>query len=129
MLVFLPVQAYNDAPARWRCPECNSKATIATKVNNGRFPAELAELSAEERVAFWRDTPNKAGDVKTAVEHVIQRYGKEEEYFEEGGAYLPLSVWERQGWDVERIKSGSRPTDVRETAQGGICYCAARKKR
>lgn len=41
---------------------------------------------------------------------------------QEGGEYLPLSVWATRGFDVELIASRSRPVDIREHEVLGKTY-------
>ena len=44
------------------------------------------------------------------------------ETFQSGGAYLPLGVWERKGYDVERIKALTKPEDIEEDPVVGTTY-------
>lgn len=45
-----------------------------------------------------------------------------EEQFLEGGAFLPLGAWAVQGMDVDRIKSLSHPSDIKEHAVLGTTF-------
>jgi len=56
------------------------------------------------------------------VDKSARRYQKEEEYYGEGGAYLPLCVWQKKGWDIDLIREKSRPEDIRYMEQGGEVY-------
>jgi hypothetical protein len=49
-------------------------------------------------------------------------YEIHEEWYENGGQFLPLSVWKHAGWDEELIRLNTAPEDVVDTAQGGRCY-------
>jgi hypothetical protein len=41
----------------------------------------------------------------------LSKYETHESYYEDKGKFLPLSVWERQGYDVQMIKDRSDPKD------------------
>jgi hypothetical protein len=51
----------------------------------------------------------------TAVEEHV-------EYYDDGGEFLPLSVWAARGWDPEAIRLNCRPADKRTHAVVGDTY-------
>ena len=56
------------------------------------------------------------------IDKSARRYQKDEEYYQEGGAYLPLCVWQTKGWDIDLIREKSRPEDIRYMEQCGEVY-------
>jgi hypothetical protein len=44
------------------------------------------------------------------------------EYYDDGGQFLPLAVWAKQGWDPEAIRLNCRPSDRRSHPVVGDTY-------
>jgi hypothetical protein len=66
-------------------------------------------------VEFYRGTDNMTADQLAAkANEVMSAYSSEEQHFFDGGEFLPLSVWERRGFDIQRIESRTRPEDVKD---------------
>ena len=53
------------------------------------------------------------GEIKAFAIRFLETYRTEEQRALEGGEFLPLSVWERRGFDIESIKQHTRPEDIR----------------
>jgi hypothetical protein len=73
-------------------------------------------------VNFYREVANFSGaDAAKRIETLI---GVEEhnEFYEDAGEFLPLSVWTNRGFDAERIKENTPLCDVREDRVLGTCY-------
>ena len=56
------------------------------------------------------------------VEELLEGIEKKEDNFSEGGQFLPLSVWERKGFDVHSIETKSLPQDISEHPVLGTTY-------
>jgi hypothetical protein len=86
------------------CGPCNSRRASASKLF-GKWPIEsFKKLPEELQTEFWKgDGVGKDGVLealaKTISSHRINTHTDMNQ-----GQYLPLSVYERQGYDVERIK-------------------------
>jgi hypothetical protein len=53
----------------------------------------------------------------------LSKYETHESYYEDKGKFLPLSVWDRQGYDVQMIKDRSDPKDKMVHPILGDVYC------
>ena len=49
----------------------------------------------------------------------------QERFYELGGKFLPLSVWEAKGFDAEQIATRSADADMEEHPVVGMCYRVA----
>ena len=79
------------------------------------------DIPTSERVDFWRSS-GTLKDLQIRAQKMLTEFSKSEDWYENGGAFLPLSVWAQKGWDVERIRKNTPAKDIVETAQGGSCY-------
>ena len=59
---------------------------------------------------------------QTAAKDYLDRHHTSEHYFEEGGQYLPLSVWDRKGFNIDDIRDKSLPEDRIEHGVLGRCF-------
>jgi len=97
----------------WKCLVCCSKSTQLYRCC-GRWPLpEHQGIPDEDKQRFMRSIAGMGmKDVKLALAAFIERYTNREDYFERGGAFLPLNVWGTQGFDVEAIAQHSPPEDI-----------------
>lgn len=108
-------------PTSWRCSGCNSKIAQLQR-EFGNWPTgAFKDVPHELQVEFYRSC-SSLHQMRAKVEELSRRYEKHEETFEQGGAFLPLSVWAVQGWDVDRIEKYSRPEDVIDDLVQGRTY-------
>ena len=109
---------------KYKCHRCSS--TFAKCHNaKGMWPtAEFKEFEDQEQIDFYREAGelSKSSDVVKLMTFTLNKYQKKEFSWANGGQYLPLSVWETQGFDGDRIKRTSTPEDIQENAQAGTCY-------
>ena len=112
----------------WRCHKCNTKGVQLSRLPGwGDFQATLKAFSPEQRAAFWKGTHQEAGpdglgrflNEQTAM---ISRHA-ETNSAKTGGTYLPLSVYERRGFDVDAIRRHCR--DKRMHPVLGMVYRVA----
>ena len=108
----------------YKCGKCISSFS---KLNTefGTWPsAEFKKLDEATQAKFYKD----AGDIRDRAElaqrasEAICSYTREEKKWEEQGEFLPLSVYDRRGFDTERIKNNTLPADIIENPQLGTCY-------
>jgi hypothetical protein len=80
-------------------------------------------MSVDDKRSFWSKVCTLGGKelLKTASE-TLENFETSVEYFRDGGAFLPLSVWATQGYNVEDIREKSRPSDVRDHPVLGLTY-------
>ena len=107
----------------WICKVCHSRSTQLYKAFGSWPPKHFKELSENEQTEFYLSIKkiSSAKMLKQFTEDKIST-GKEE-YFraENRGAYLPLSVWKKKGFNTKRIKLSCK--DVRMHPVLGKTYC------
>ena len=108
---------------KFKCKKCvRVDLTVSRKAGSVEF---IREWPREEMQAFYKNAAvESAHGVTELFQKNFRKFRNVEEYFEVGGAYLPLSVWTTKGWDPERIKVNSKPEDVRYSEQGCEVYRA-----
>jgi len=107
--------------ARFQCSKCQRvDLVLAREYKTVQF---VRDWDPEVQKKFYNDCGTMSADkIRESAQRTFKSYNREEEWFDEGGDYLPLSVWASRGWDIERIEQNTKPEDVRETAQGGRTY-------
>ena len=90
----------------------------------GSWPTEdFKDLAVEVQQAFFASIADKSkAEMRGMLEELFERIEKKEYNFSEGGQFLPLSVWERKGFDVGSIETKSGPEDIREHPVLGKMY-------
>ena len=110
----------------WKCSGCNS---TLVKLNGvfGSWPTpDFVELSEQEQANVFQETKGKkSAELQKMVEKKFNRFAREEKSWFEGGEFLPLSVWERRGFDPDRIERETKDCDKMFTPQLGQCYRVA----
>ena len=109
-----------------QCPSCNSKCVMMHRDLNEWPTDDFEELSKEDRVAFYRgESKIKKMRVQYANSVAKTKIRKRRSY--KRGEFQPLSYWEKQGYDKERIARETRPEDRGYEAQLGETYRVAIK--
>ena len=69
-------------------------------------------MSPQEIKHFFQEAKNLGGaEIQEATEKTFVKQHSEEKYYREGGEFLPLSVWEKKGFNAVAIKENSDPSD------------------
>ena len=98
----------------WRCCSCSSKCVMLSKIH-GTWPSDAFKaLPVTAKQEFMKEADNTMRGLKVAYERTLKSYGRDERYFEEQGAYLPLSVWAKKGFNTKNIEERSDPSDIAE---------------
>ena len=72
---------------------------------------------------FYVDVATLSGpDAAKLANEVIAKTETHNEYYADGGEYLPLSVWTVRGFDADRIARNTHPADIKECPVLGTCY-------
>lgn len=102
------------------CKSCNTKRSICSQMF-GKWPVEcFTKLDEDQQLAFWLDTDRSKNGIFVSLEkQVIDCRMKTTKHIR-GGKYLPLSVYEKDGFDVEHIKA--RCLDTEEHDVLGTTY-------
>ena len=70
----------------------------------GSWPtAEFDALSAKEKQEFFQKTSANGLEVVNQAKKILERTEEKEDYFDDQGSFLPLSVWVSQGYDGTSI--------------------------
>ena len=80
-------------------------------------------LSEEETKSFFKDMAGQSAQaIKVAADGLIKKYAKDEDFYEEAGAFLPLSVRQIRGFDNEDIKNNPPEQDRKDHAVLGETF-------
>ena len=95
----------------YRCNKCHSKVTALYRTF-GAWPLPgWEDVPEDTQKAFFAGDHGNANEMKKHVNDLLQKFETKEQFWENGGQFLPLSVWERQGFDPEKIREGSSKYD------------------
>ena len=88
----------------WICGGCNAKRSTLSKMFKG-WPIEpFTELSDELQVDFWRQDGRTKQKLMQDLTIGITSYRKELEIRRKSGKFLPLSVFQAQGYKTDKIE-------------------------
>ena len=108
------VRVVKKTPPTFQCPQCCVKIVSLTKLH-GRWPVpEFEGLSEAMKVKFFAETGSSMTDLKAATVDLIVKNRVETHGGGIKGTFKPLSVYARDGYDIQMIKDNSAPED-RET--------------
>ena len=83
----------------------------------------MQKIPPAEREQFFKYAKeNNARAIKEKIIFLMRRHETWEKRYQSGGNYLPLSVWQTQGYDTSRIERLSRPEDIMEDHVLGKVY-------
>ena len=104
------------------CGKCNCRGVQLHRRFGAWPPAAFASLGDEWQEQVWKDARNKTSGARLE-EHVVdtitrQRVEKEETSV--GGKYLPLSVYDKKGYDIKMIEAKCKDWEEHEIL--GRCY-------
>ena len=108
------------------CKQCNCKRSTLSQLF-GYWPVELfTALPEEQQIEFWRSEAKGRLAIQNALVMEVANHREDEQKTSVGGKYLPLEVWGRKGFDIEKIKAEC--TDTEEHPIFGACYNVGLKK-
>jgi hypothetical protein len=80
-------------------------------------------VSDENKRAFYSELRDKGvKHVLAYTQDFLKQYESHEDFYAEGGEFLPLSVWSTRGFDPEAIETKSKDTDIRDHVVLGKTY-------
>ena len=127
---FCPSRDYIVSKRReeFMCYECRSNRTMLYRGNC--FP-DCTAMDKKDKNAFFSHLQTVT-DTETKFEMSrnisLKKVESDLNIYEEGGAFLPLSVWATKGYDSDRIKDLSESQDIEEHRVLGTTYRVAVKK-
>ena len=108
------------------CRQCNCKRSTLSQLF-GYWPVELfTALPEEQQIEFWRSEAKGRLGIQNALVMEVANHREDEQKTSVGGKYLPLEVWGRKGFDIEKIKAEC--TDTEEHPIFGTRYNVGLKK-
>lgn len=96
----------------YRCSVCRTKITQLWRDLGSWPPQQFVAESLEKKQAFMKSLHGLGGkDAATKARQFLENKHTKERAYKHGGAFLPLSVWAKQGYDVENIEALTTPED------------------
>ena len=107
--------------ATFRCRACHSKVNIIAK-HSGWPPKVFSSMTEEQKIAFMKDTAGTKHALTRQLKIEAKKFKTDVKYFDEGGAFKPLSVWAKDGYDPALIEKNTAPENKRSCPILGIVY-------
>lgn len=118
-------QLSGKSAGSWKCNACNCRMTQLNRAFGCWPPPEFGELSPKDQATFYKGA-NMLVDSKKVVnlaKCLLERIFSQRFVESSGGSYLPLSVYARDGYDVDRIAKECKDTMVHPVL--GLVYRVA----
>ena len=98
----------------WECRTCMTK-TSTLRREFGKWPiSQFSYMSTAEKQAFMGDIADKnISQIRAILETKFTKRSQHGTYYDHNGEFLPLSVWEKRGYDPEAIKTLTPNSDKR----------------
>ena len=107
----------------WICSQCQTTMTKVHRSPAGVRAIDFSKTDLGKMQAFFAECKGKAqSEINTLSSDLLKEYKKEENFFDDSGTYLPLSVWKQQGFDIDSIVEHSKPSDVMDHDVLGKTY-------
>ena len=107
----------------WRCNSCRVRIVQLSRSFDQWPVPGFKHIPTEVSQKFFRDAADSSQEMtKGAMTALLEKHQKHETFYEEGGKFLPLAVWERKGFDPVAIATKSDPSDVLEHPVIGTTY-------
>ncbi len=107
-------KAVSKVKGTWKCGSCNTKQSQLFRAF-GQWPSQgFHQLSEQNKNDFMISMHGTSGSEAAAMATtLIQTFQIDQEYYADGGEYLPLSVWQTRGFDAARIEANTPERDRR----------------
>ena len=110
----------------FRCGGCCVKLVQLTRGLGSWPPKSFAALPEATKQAFYSDMDGMNGfSACQMAKKFVEAHQLREEFFAEGGEFLPLSVWAQRGFDAARIEKNTAPHNTQSHPVLGECYRVA----
>ena len=96
----------------WECRTCMVKI-VTLRREFGKWPiTQFATMSLAEKQAFMKDIAGKnISEIRAIIETKFRKIAQHGTYYDYEGEFLPLSVWQTRGYDVELIRTMAPSSD------------------
>jgi len=108
----------------FRCDTCKCRVVQLYR-DYGKWPVdEFKQFNEEEQQTFYSSIANcnSIAEIRAKVTDFITKHASQEDWYEEGGAYLPLAVWGKKGFPVDLIEEKTLQSDKIGHPILGTCY-------
>jgi hypothetical protein len=103
------------------CNQCNYTHVKITRLLGSTKSIQM--WSEEDRAEFFKTTKGQSSADLKAVHATMQsKYERHEEYYDEGGEFLPLAAWTVKGFDAVSIEGNSTDANTRMHPLLGMTY-------
>ena len=103
---FSRVRLMSKVAGTWKCQTCHNKEQCLRRIF-GKWPTGSFQNAAQEmRHSFMARIAEMSTVQITELceQEEITTIEEDVDFFEEGGEFLPLSVWEQRGYDITIIE-------------------------
>ena len=105
----------------WACLQCMSTITKIYQSPTGMI--DFSVHNKDKVNAFFEQCKNKLeGEIQLLSSDMLMDHKTDESYYNDGGEFLPLSVYATQGYDIKKIEELTLPCDVRDHRVLGKTY-------
>ena len=118
------VRVWGKRAQTYRCGVCATRIGQLRR-DFGEWPTpQFNQITRAERETFYRHLHTLYGHEQVAAfaEEVLRKVEHHEDYYDEGGSFLPLSIWAVKGYDTDKIIENSKPENCRQCAVVGSVY-------
>jgi hypothetical protein len=107
-------KAVSKVKGTWKCGSCNTKHTQLFRAF-GQWPIPgFQQLSDQSKKDFMLSVHGTSGSEAAAIaSELIETFKIDQEYYNDGGEFLPLSVWQTRGYDAAMIEANTPERDRR----------------
>ena len=121
---FMRARQLSKMKMTWRCSICDTQINaIYRKHGRGGISSIMQNIDEVRRQEFFRSLHGMSeGDIAVTCNRLFDEFTYQEDFYEEGGSFLPLGVWERKGYDAKAIEAKTLPCDVQDHPVLGTCY-------
>jgi len=120
----MDVRVRNKGQKIGRCRVCCVRVTQLSRAFGSWPHPAFKAMEPQDQIEFFQAcaTVHTQKDLKKLADEKFARYNNEEEFFEEGGKFLPLSVWQAQGFNTDHISQNSLPKNIKTCRVLGLVY-------
>jgi hypothetical protein len=112
-VVLAKTRLLSKTQGTWRCSRCAIKITQLHR-GFGEWPnATFKNLSPEQQQAFFRTADGSGQKIVGMAKELLEKNEEHESYYQNGGEYLPLGVWQTRGFDSAAIERNSDSSDIK----------------
>lgn len=108
-------QVAGKARGSWKCNTCNTRSTQLSRIAAwDELNKSFKDFTPEQVTAWWQKIgeATDSKDLEKMVTETISVCNSTTKESSSGGQYLPLSVYEKRGFDIQRIQVECKDTQL-----------------